>query len=157
MRDISSNSHENYYCFGCFLSFRCKSTLEKHTQLCKDHDFCKIKLPENDKKFKEHKPGSKSSRINDVIYVDLECLLVVYDTCSNTPIKSHTTNISQHIPSGYSINVVRNHINSSVVTYYRGKDSIQKLCKELRDVGEKLFNTEKETNDTFNSWSEKEA
>ena len=95
------------------------------------------------KKIKEHKPGSKASRTNDIIYVDLECLLVGYDTCSNTPIKSHTTNISQHMPSGYSINVVRNHINSSVVTYYRGKDSIQKLCKELRDIGEKLFNTEK--------------
>ena len=39
MRDISSNSHENYYWFGCFHSFRCKSTLEKHTQLCKDHEF----------------------------------------------------------------------------------------------------------------------
>ena len=33
MRDISSNSYENYYCFGCFQSFRCNSTLEKHTQL----------------------------------------------------------------------------------------------------------------------------
>ena len=83
MRDISSSSHGNYYCFGCFHSFRCKSTLEKHTQLCKDHDFCKIKLPENDKKIQEHKPGSKALRMNDIIYVDLECLLVNYDTCSN--------------------------------------------------------------------------
>ena len=39
MRGISSNSHKNYYWFGCFHSFRCKSTLEKHTQLCKDHEF----------------------------------------------------------------------------------------------------------------------
>ena len=45
MRDISSNSHENYYCFGCFHSSRCKSTLEKHTLLRKDHGFCKIDLP----------------------------------------------------------------------------------------------------------------
>ena len=35
MRDISSNSHENYYCFGCFHSFRCKPTLEKHTNFVK--------------------------------------------------------------------------------------------------------------------------
>ena len=124
MRDISSNSHENYYCFGCFHSFRCKSTLEKHTQLCKDHDFCKLKLPENDKKIKEHKQGSKALRIHDIIYVDRECLIVNYDTCSNNPIKSHTTNIAQHTPSGYSINVVRNH---------------------NRKIGEELFNTEKKT------------
>ena len=38
MRNISSNAHENYYCFGCFHLFRCESTLEKHAQLCKDHE-----------------------------------------------------------------------------------------------------------------------
>ena len=156
MRDISSNSHENYYCFGCFHSFRCKSTLEKHTQLCKDHDFCKIKLPENDKKIKEHKPDSKALRMNCIIYIDLEYLLVNYDACSNNPIKSHTTNIAQHIPLGYSINVVRNHNNSFVVNYYRGKDCIQKLCKELRDIGEKLFNTEKKPMTPLTPKQEKE-
>ena len=76
MREISSNAHENYYSFGCFHSFRCKSTVEKHTQLCKDHSFCKIKLPDNDSKIKEHKYSSKALRMNDIIYVDLECLLV---------------------------------------------------------------------------------
>ena len=81
--------------------------------------------------------------MNDIIYVDLECLLVNYDTCLNNPIKIHTTNIAQDTPSGYSINVVRNHDNSSVVTYYREKDCIQKLSEELRKIGEELFNTEK--------------
>ena len=65
-------------------------------------------------------------------YVDLEYLLVNQYTCLNNPNKSHATNIAQHIPSGYSINVVRNHNNSSVVTYYRKKDCIQKLCEELK-------------------------
>ena len=60
MRDISSDSHENYYCFGCFHSFRCNSTSEKHTRLCKDHDFCRINLPKNNKNIREHKNGSKS-------------------------------------------------------------------------------------------------
>ena len=136
-------------------SFRCKSTLEKHTQLCNDHDFCKIKLPENDKKIKEHKQGSKALRMNDIINVDLECLLVNYDTCSNSPIKSHTTNIAQHIPSWYSINVVRNHNYFSVVAYYRGKDCIQKLCEEFRKIREELLNKLKKTNDTFNTWTRK--
>ena len=143
MGDISSNNHESHYCFGCFNSFRCQSTLEKHVKLCKNHKFCKIKLPQKNKNIKKHIPGTKALRINDIIYVDLERLLVNYDTCLNTPNKSHTTNIAQHIPSGYSINVVRNHNNSSVVTYYRGKDCIQKLSKELRDIGETLFSTEK--------------
>ena len=114
MRDISSNSHENY-CYGCFHSFRCKSTLEKHTQLYKNHDFCNIKLPEEDKKIKERKYGSKALRMNDIIYIDLECLLVNQDTCLNNANKSHTTNVSHHIPSGYSITTLRNHNKSTKV------------------------------------------
>ena len=88
MASITSNSHENHYCFGCFHSFRCNSTLEKHTtELCKDNDFCKIKLPEVGENIKKHDFGSKSLRMNYIIYVDLECLLVKYDTCSNNPNK----------------------------------------------------------------------
>ena len=87
MRSIRSNSYENYCCFGCFHSFTCKSTLEKHTQICKDLDFYKIKLPENYKEIKEHKHGSKALRMNDIIYVDLECLSVNYDICLNDPNK----------------------------------------------------------------------
>ena len=137
IRGISSNSHENYYCFGCFHSFRCKSTLEKHTELCKGHDFSQIKL------HKKHKHGSKALRMNDIIYIDLECLLVNYDTCSNNPNKSHTINIAQHIPSGYSITALRNHNKSTKVTYYRGEDCIQKLCTDLRNIATELFDTEK--------------
>ena len=81
--------------------------------------------------------------MNDIIYVDLECLLVNYDTCLNDPNKSHTRNIAQHIASGYSITALRNHIKSTVVTYYRGEDCIQKLCIELRKIATDLFNTEK--------------
>ena len=60
--------------------------------------------------------------MNDIIYVDLECLLVKYDTCLNNPNKSYTVNIAQDIPSGYSITVLRNHSKSIKVSYYRGED-----------------------------------
>ena len=134
MRDISSNSPENYYCFGCFHSFRCNLTLEKHTRLCKDHDLCEINLPKNNKNIKEHKYGLKSLKMNDTIYVDLECLLVKQNTCSNDPNKSHTRNIAQHIHSGYSITTLRNHSKSTKVTFYRREDCIQKLCSGFRNI-----------------------
>ena len=54
MQGKSSKSHENYYCCGYFHSFRSQSTLEKHTELCKDHDYCKINLPEKGKNIKKH-------------------------------------------------------------------------------------------------------
>ena len=78
--------------------------------------------------------------MNDIIYVDLEC-----DTCSNNPNKSYIINEAKHIPSGYALSVLDNSINSC----------IQKLCEELREIGEELFDTEEKTNDTFNTKTEK--
>ena len=76
-----------------------KSELEENSD-CMKPTKSFSKLPENNKKIKQQNYGSKALRINDIIYVDLECLLVNYDTCSNDPNKSHTRNIAQHIPSG---------------------------------------------------------
>ena len=46
MEGISSNSHEDYYCLGCFHSFRTETTLKDHVNLCKNNKFDKIKVPE---------------------------------------------------------------------------------------------------------------
>ena len=81
--------------------------------------------------------------MNDIIYVDLECLLVKYDTCLNNPNKSYTVNIAQDIPSGYLITVFRNHSKSTKVSYYRGEYFIQNLCSDLRNIGTELFHSEK--------------
>ena len=104
---------------------------------------CNKKLPEIGENIKKHEFGSKSLRMNYIIYVDLECLLVKYDTCSNNPNKSYTINEARHMTPGYSIYILDNSTNSSKVLYYRGKDCIQKLCKELREIGEALFAAEK--------------
>ena len=74
MRDKSSNSHENYYCFGCFHSFKCKSTLETVHNFVKIITFVKLNFLRKIKKIKEHKFGTKALRLNGIIYVDLECL-----------------------------------------------------------------------------------
>ena len=38
---ISSNSHKNYYCLGCFHSFYTETTLQNHEHLCKNNKFSK--------------------------------------------------------------------------------------------------------------------
>ena len=112
MRGMSSSVYENYYCLDCFHSYRSQSALEKPTILCKEHTFCKTKFSEGANAILKHKHGSKSIRINDIIYVDLECLFTKYDTPNNSFNSSHTTNIAKPIPTGYSITVVRHHNKS---------------------------------------------
>ena len=42
---ISSKNHGDFYCYGCFHSFRTEPALKKHTELFKNNKFCEVKLP----------------------------------------------------------------------------------------------------------------
>ena len=92
-----------------------------------------------------HKQGTKSLTINDTIYLDLECLLPEYELCSNTSNKSYAENVDNNQASGNSTTIVRNHSNEKITTYYRGKDTLFKLCKKLNEKALSLINTEKKS------------
>ena len=78
-----------------------------------------------------------------MIYLDLECLLLRYDLCSNNPNKWYTEDIAHHVACGYSTTILRNHSKETTIAYNRGEDFLSKLCKELREKATELFNTEK--------------
>ena len=95
--------------------------------------------------------------MNDTIYLDFECLLINQDVSLNNPPNSHTTNISQHVPSGYSISsTLRNHNEPSNVKYYRGKVYVQKLCDDLGDIACKIFEDEEAKKLSLSSSQEKQ-
>ena len=84
MSGISSeNHHGDFYCYGCFRSYRTQSVLNKHIELCKNNNFCQLELPKKGKNYIRHKPGSKSLKMNYMIYSDFETILVPYQTCDN--------------------------------------------------------------------------
>ena len=76
MESISSNSHEDYYCLGCFYSFRTKSELKNHVALCKNNKFAKTELLGEGSNFKRYKTGAKSLKMDTIIYADFESILV---------------------------------------------------------------------------------
>ena len=45
LRGITSNHHGEFYCLNCLHSYRRKEKLKKHEKVCKDHDYCHIKMP----------------------------------------------------------------------------------------------------------------
>ena len=67
MERISSKNLGDFYCSGCFHSFRTESTLIKHSELCK--------LLGKGKNFKQHKPASKTLKQNFVTHADLEAFI----------------------------------------------------------------------------------
>ena len=58
--EITSNLVGDFYCLSCFHSYTTKKKLEKHQKICKDHDFCHVKMPEKNNKILKYNPGEKS-------------------------------------------------------------------------------------------------
>ena len=50
LRGITSNHDGDFFCLNCFHSYRTKGRLKKHEKVCKDHDYCCVKIPDEDKK-----------------------------------------------------------------------------------------------------------
>ena len=40
MNGVSCKIHRDFYCYGCFHSFRAESVLNNHGELCKNNKFC---------------------------------------------------------------------------------------------------------------------
>ena len=138
MRNISSTHHQDFYCYGCFHSFRTQSKLEEHNNLCKNHKYCDVKVPKQGKNFITHKFGSKALRINDVIYLDLECILEDCHTNHNDKSIPWTIKKNIHSVCGYSITHVSNHNNECITDYYHGKDSLEVFCNTLTVYAKKI-------------------
>ena len=141
MEGISSKSKVDFYCHGCLHSFCTQSTLKNHVELCKYNKFWKIELPKGVKNIKQYVPGANLLKMNSVIYVDFESILLPYSTCD----KENVTNkkLNKHVPCGYSVNVVTNHDKKTKQTHYRGDAVVPTFSKEIHDIAQNLINIEK--------------
>ena len=50
LRGVTSNHNGDFYCLNCFHSNTTKKRLKRHERICKEHDFCYSKMPNEDKK-----------------------------------------------------------------------------------------------------------
>ena len=58
--------------FVIFHPYTTEEKLRKHEGICKDHDFCHLKMPDEDNKILKHIPGEKSLKVPFIIYADLK-------------------------------------------------------------------------------------
>ena len=50
LKGTTSNHIGDFYCLNCFHSYRTKERIKKHEKVCKDHDYCYVEMPDEDKK-----------------------------------------------------------------------------------------------------------
>ena len=131
----------DFYCLNCFYSSTAEYALEKHENVCKDHGYCYLKMPDKDNNILKYNPGGKCIKVLFVIYADLECLLENISSCHNDLNKSSTTKINKHAPSGYSLftHCSFDTTESSESYCYRGKDCVENFCKTLKKHVERII------------------
>ena len=144
LRGITSSHNSDFYCLNCFHSYTTKRKLRKHKKICENHDFCYLKMSDEDNKILEYIPGKKLLRVPFIIFADLKCLLKKINTCQNNPEKSYTEKKAKHRPSGYSLvtcclfDKLKNERK-----YYRGEDCMKIFCEDLKDQAMKIIDYEK--------------
>ena len=128
LKGISSNQKEDFYCLNCFNSYTTKNKFKEHEEICNKHDSCHMEMPKQ--VILKHNPGEKSLKAPFTIYLDLECILKKVQSCQNNPEKSYTEKIARHEPSGWSMfKKCSFNKKENKLSYYRGKDCIEILCK----------------------------
>ena len=70
LRGVTSNHNGDFYCLNCLHSTRTKNKLKKHEKICKNHNFCDLKMPNVENNILESKPGKKSLKNAFIIYAD---------------------------------------------------------------------------------------
>ena len=144
LRGITSNHDGHFYCLNCFHSYKTKKRLEKHERICKNHDFCHVKMPDENNKILKYNPGEKLLKVPFIIYSNLECLLKKIEACQNYLEKSYTEKKAKHRPSGYSLVTCCSFDKSKTkCNYYRGKECMEKFCNDLKDQAMKIMNYKK--------------
>ena len=101
LRGVTSKHDRDFYRLIFFHFYTTKNKLEKHDQVCKNHDYCYVEIPNEDNKILKWNHGEKSMKAPFIIHPDLECLLKKISNCRNNPEKSSTTKINEHTLSGY--------------------------------------------------------
>ena len=140
LRGISSSNKGDFYNLNCFHSYRTLNKLKKHERVCNKHDYSHVDLPKEYEKIK-YLHGGKSLKVPLIIYADLECLLKKCDLVKIIPkILTQRKNVKRK-PPGYAWCAIYSFDETKNRRYfYRGKDCIEKFCKDLKELGTEIIN-----------------
>ena len=75
LKGITSKQEGDFYYLNCFHSYSTKNKLQKHYNVCKNHDYCYVEMPEEGKQILKYNHGEKSMKNPFIIYADLKRLL----------------------------------------------------------------------------------
>ena len=98
-------------------------------------------MPSEDENILKYHSGKKSLKAANVIYMDLESLLIKNQSTQNNPNELYTEKKAIHEGCGYAIKLVRWYdTNKYIRNFHRGKDCIKKLCEDIKTQAIEIIN-----------------
>ena len=136
---VNKQDHKKFICLRCLNHFKSPEGLEKHLELCQNHDHRRHVYPKHNMHafFKQFQ---KTHRVPFVVYADFECFVEPTDN----KIGKGTVQYQKHSPSGfcYTIKCVDDTIYEDKTVLYTvkeegediGKKFVESLEKDLKEV-----------------------
>ena len=134
---VNKQDHKKFICLRCLNHFNSSESLEKHLELCQNHDHQHHVYPIEDNKYVFFKQFQKMHRVPFVVF---ECLVEPVDN----KIGKGTVQYQKHTPSGfcYTIKCMKESIYESKTVLYTakeegediGKKFVKSLEKDLKEV-----------------------
>ena len=59
LKEVTSKHDGDFYCLKCFHSIRAENKLKKCKNVCKNHEYCYVEIPKEDKKTIKMQPWRK--------------------------------------------------------------------------------------------------
>ena len=137
---VNKQDHKKFICLRCLNHFKSSESLEKHLELCQNHDHQHHVYPNEYNKHAFFKQFQKTHRVPFVVYADFECLVEPTDN----KIGKGTVQYQKHTSSGlcYIIKCMDESIYENKTVLYTakeegeeiGKKFVKSLEKDLKEV-----------------------
>ena len=126
---INKQNHKKFICMRCLNSFKSPESLEKHLELCKNHDHQRHVYPIEHDKYVFFKQFQKMHRVPFVVYADFECLVEATDN----KIGKGTVQYQKHTPIGfcYTIKCKEESLYENKTVLYTAKEEGEDIGKEF--------------------------
>lgn len=135
-RQLKDSKNRKYFCERCLNHFATNESLERHLELCRDLNHCKIVLPKETHKILKFKNFTHQIPMPFVIYADIESLLVDYDLSSSSfALDNKTIKRKKHEAFSIAYYFKCDYDDSlSKFNLYTGSDCIKWFINELENL-----------------------
>ena len=139
--DLSKNQHKKFICERCLNYFGSQKVLDTHSELCREHEAVREKLPPAGT-FLSFKNHNRKMDLPFVIYADFESVLKPLHTVQPNPMNCYTDKKQKHIPVSFCYYVKCSFDDRfSKLTHYTAKSEDEDVAQIFVNMLEKEVKT----------------